>query len=190
MNSCIYLFIHYSFFAFKHHLSRFKKLLNAWILTSYAITKIIVTLCNWQRNKVSPPLWQSVTNVITILKHVKFNYQKLLQLPKIPQIMNSQTTIHRHYSFSNNLKTNMIVQIMNRWIVFCLFLKYFLNLAFSNIPGVLWAKGQGDLYLSPLTTHLWKVSLWNMRNSNDILYKISPAREFCIKIFGGFEKNP
>ena len=29
-----------------------------------------------------------------------------------------------------------------------------------------------------------------MRNSNDILYKITPAREFCIKIFGCFAKNP
>ena len=135
----------------------------AWKSASYFITTICVTLCIYACNTLSPPLWQSITNVVKILKHAKFYYQKLLQLPKSPQIMNSQTTIHRYYSFSNSLRTNMIEQIMNRWIVFCLFLNFFLNCASSNIHGVLWAKGQGDLYLSPLTTHLWKVSLWHAK---------------------------
>ena len=143
MNGLSQPFIHYSFLSFNNLLLLDEKSRIAWKSASYLITTICVTLCNYACDKVSPPLWQSVTNVITILKHAKFYYQKLLQLPKSPQIMNSQTTIHRHYSFSNSLRTNMIEQIMNRWIVFCLFLKYFLNLAFSNIPGVLWAKGQG-----------------------------------------------
>ena len=136
----------------------------SWKSASYSITSFCVTLCNYARDKVSPPLWQSVTHVITILKHVKFFYQKLLQLPKSPQIMNSQTTIHRYYSFSNHLKTNMIHQIMNRWIVFLSFLdinfKIVLSLTSMGFSG---PTDRVTSHPLPLTTHLWKVSLWHAK---------------------------
>ena len=165
-------------------------LVLAWKSASYSITSFCVTHCNYARDKVSPPLWQSVTNVITILKHAKFYYQKLLQLPKSPQIMNSQTTIHGHYSFSNLLKTNMIDQIMNRWIVFLSFLEINFKILFSLTS--MGFSGLNDRvtftsHLLPLTSGKWAC---DMRNFNDLLYKITSARDFCCKLFGSFAKNP
>ena len=161
-------------------------LVLAWKSASYSITSFCVTHCNYASDKVSPTMWQSVTNVITILKHALFFYQKLLQLPKSLQIMNSQTTIHRHYSFSNLLKTNMIDQIMNGWIVFLSFLEINFKILFSlTSMGFSGLKDRVTFtsHLLPLTSGKWAC---DMRNFNDLLYKITSAREFCCKIFGSF----
>ena len=115
---------------FKNLLLWFNMLVLAWKSASYLITTICVTLCNYACNNVSPPLWQSVSDVVMTKKQVFLFGKYFYNHNEKGKMMNSQTTIHRHYSFSNLLKTNMIEQIMNRWIVFCLFLKYFFKSCF------------------------------------------------------------
>ena len=118
MNSQSLTFIHYSYFAIFKPSFAANRLILAWKPASYTITNNIVTLCNCQRNKVSPPLWQSVSAVITIEKHSFFFAKKYYNHSKILQIMNSRTTIHRHYSFYKFLSLSMLNRIMNGWMVF------------------------------------------------------------------------
>ena len=131
------------------------KYITAWKSASYSITTICVTLCNYTWNTLSQRQWQYVTDVITILKHVRIFAKNFYNHHKDAQIMNSQTTIHRHYSFSNLLKTNMIDQIMNGWIVFLSFFECNFKILLSLTSlGLSELKDRVTSYLSPLTTHL------------------------------------
>ena len=121
MNSPYWPFIHYSLFAifkpsFAANIPAF-----AWKPVSYILVTICVTFCNCLRNKVSPPLWQSVSAVITIEKHSFFFAKKYYNHSKILQIMNSRTTIHSHYSFRKYLPFRALHRIMNRWTLFWFF---------------------------------------------------------------------
>ena len=155
MNSAHQPFIHYSFLSFNNLLSLFNKYIIAWKPASYFTTTIFVTLCNYHWNKVSPPLWQSVSDVVMTKKQVFLFGKYFYNHNEKGKMMNSQTTIHRHYSFSNLLKTNMIEQIMNGWIVFL----SFSEMNFKILPS-LTSVGFSELrdrvtsHLSPLTTHL------------------------------------
>ena len=121
MNSQSLPFIHYSYFAIFKPSFAANRLILAWKPVCYTITKNIVTLCNCLRNKVSPPLWQSVSAVITIEKHSFFFAKKYYNHSKILQIMNSCTTIHRYYSFGKYLPFRVLHRIMNRWTLFWFF---------------------------------------------------------------------